>query len=350
MALHILTRSRQSQVGCLSALAGVRVRHDGHAAHVVLDRPGQYNALNHAMVSTLLSLVVELDEHPDVHVIVMSGAGDRGFSAGGDLVFLRNDALASGGRAMSYWRDLYELAHLISTCVTPIVSIMDGVTFGGGLGVAARAGVRVVTERSVLGMPETRIGFFPDTGGLHLLAGLPGEVGTYLGLCAQTVGPQDAVEVGLADVLVASDDLPALYDRLAVAPYPGAVAAFAQPAAPGCGLPGTAWVHDCFAGDDPARIVCRLLAHPDAEARAAGNLLAQRSPTAVTAALLGLRAAAHLGLGDDLELELRMADHLRRSHDFLEGIRARLVDKDRTPTWSPASFDGVDRATLAALL
>jgi enoyl-CoA hydratase len=347
-ALVRLCRQREAAAGLLRH-AGVAVRRDGRAAHVLLNRPERLNALDHAAVMLLCASLEDLADDPGVEVVVLAGAGSRGLCAGGDLLDLYEDAISGSGRALAFWRDLYELVELVASYPKPIVALMDGVTFGGGLGVGSRAAVRVVTERSVLGMPETRIGFYPDAGGLHLLSRLPGEVGTYLGLCAQTVGASDALAVGLADRFVWSTDLAALADRLAVEPWEDALAVFTatppeQPLLP------AAWVEECFAGDDAEVIGSRLLSHPGRAARDAGAVLAGRSPTAVRVALWGLRAAAGLSLAEDLDLELRLTARLCRSHDFLEGVRARLVDKDRDPRWSPSRLTDVDLGWLGEVL
>ena len=353
MSLSRLTAARAAWTsGALAAGHVVRTRRDGRALHVTINRPTQLNAIDHDVVTLLRATLDDAADEPEVETIVLSGAGPRGFSAGGDLVRLRQDGVTDGGWSMPYWRDLYDLALVIAELPKPIVAVMDGFVLGGALGLAARASHRVVTERSVVGMPETRIGFFPDVGGLHLLSHLPGEVGTYLGLCAETLGGADAVEVGLADHVVLSDDLPRLLDALATRSADDVLAAanLSTEHLATRDLAGSAWIRECFAGDDPAVVVERLLRHEHPDARAAGDVLAQRSPTAVTATLLGLRRAATLDLPTDLRMELALAEHLRRSHDFLEGIRARLVDKDRAPTWDPASFDDVDAAGLRAAM
>lgn len=353
MSLSRLTASRAADLSATFTRGGVSWRRDRRALHVQVQRPAQLNALDHDVVTLLRATLEDAADDHEVATVVLSGAGDRGWSAGGDLMFLHRDGRGEGTAALPFWRDLYDLVLVVAEHPKPVVSLMDGLALGGGLGVAARASHRVVTERSVVGMPETRIGFFPDTGGLHLLSHLDGEVGTYLALCAETVGGADAIDVGLADRFVWSDDLPRLVDRLAVDPVDVALETVAVPAADvpqGRDLPAQAWIDACFGAEDPVEVLHRLQDHPDERAVLAGAVLASRSPTAVTATLLGLRAAADLDLPADLALELRLAALLRRSHDFLEGIRARLVDKDRDPAWAPASWAEVDVVALREVL
>jgi enoyl-CoA hydratase len=305
----------------------VAVRRDGRAVHVVLNRPSRLNALSHEMVISMRAALAEAIEEPDVDVVLLRAVGARAFSAGGDLVFLHQDSVAGSGQALAYWADLYGLVADIAQSPTRVVSLMDGLVLGGGLGVAGRCHERVVTQHTVLGMPETRIGFFPDTGGLHLLSHLAGEVGTYLGLCAATVNGSDALAVGLAEHFVLSDDVQLIVDRAGVTAWDDLIARYRAPAPQVPTLPA-AWVEECFAGADVRAIIERLVRHSDPDAQAAGALLKTRSPSAVSVTLRGLRVARDLTLDDELAMELRMAAHLKDSHDFR---------KDRDPVWSPAS-------------
>ncbi|MFC6154765.1 enoyl-CoA hydratase/isomerase family protein [Nocardioides yefusunii] len=321
----------------------------GSALHLQLDRPTSLNALNHAMVKALRASIAAAQEMEGIATIVLSGNGDRAFSAGGDLKPLREDALGDGTYAMPFWADLYGTVADISASEIPVVSLFDGIVFGGGLGLAGNCQVRVATERCVAAMPETRIGFYPDTGGLSLLAGLAGETGTYLGTCAQSVGAADALAVGLVDHFVWHSDLPAFTEAIGVLGLEEALAAFASEPTDEPALPA-AWVDECFAGDDAAEILERLRGHEHPDAVEAAELFASRSPAAVAVTLKGLRTVADLTLVEDLELELRITDALRRSDDFVEGVRARVVDKDRDPSWVHTHVSEVDPAWVESIV
>ncbi|MFT4187789.1 MAG: 3-hydroxyisobutyryl-CoA hydrolase [Aeromicrobium sp.] len=325
--------------------SGVRAERVGRAARLTLTRPDHLNALHHPMVRALRRLIRQVADDPGAEVIVLSGEG-RGLCAGGDLLFFHRSITADDGAAVAFWRDLYGLTHDIATSPVPVVSLLDGFVFGGGFGVASRAAVRVVTERSHVGMPETRIGFYPDTGGLHLLSHARGEVGTCLGLCAQTIGAREALDAGLAERFTRSVDLPRLLDLLSLMPMEEALDEVCSPAPAGPSWDDRPWVEECFAGDDPQAILDRLLAHDDSAARAAGETLATRSPTMVAATLRGLRHARSLSVPEDLAFELRLSEALHRHPDFREGIRARLIDKDGSPAWTPASLADVDLSFL----
>lgn len=329
--------------------AGLTVRRDGRAVHLVLNRPATLNALSHAMVVTMRTALEEAVDEPDVDVVVLRSSSPKAFSAGGDLVFLHHDSVAGQGQALSYWADLYGLVSDIAQAPTRIVSLMDGYVLGGGLGVAGRCHQRVVTERSILGMPETRIGFFPDTGGLNLLSHLPGEVGTYLALCAATINGSDACAVGLADHFVHSSDVATVIDRVGVIGWDDLMASVSVQPLTAAALPAD-WVDECFSGADVRTIIERLVRHAHPDARAAGELLKTRSASAVSVTLRGLRVARDMSLDQDLAMELRMAAHLKDSHDFREGISARLLRKDRDPAWSTAGAGQVSNTWLDAVV
>lgn len=349
MSLARLTHDRLARQSGPMAASGVSVRRDGRAVHLRLNRPHHLNALDHDMVTVLRATLEDLADESDAEVVVLSGAGDRGLCAGGDLRFLHDDARSGGRAAMAFWRDLYDLVEVVADYPLPIVSLMDGIVLGGGLGVAARARHRVVTERSVIGMPETRIGFFPDTGGLHLLSRLERERGTYLALCAETVGAADAVDVGLADHFVWHSELAELRDQFGVQPWRTVLERFATRAPESPRLAGETWIEECFTGGDVMAILSRLRQRSESAAAEAADLVESRSPSAVAVTLAGLRRASEMSLSDDLAMELRLAERLRGSHDFLEGIRARLVDKDREPQWEAADVAAVDPEGVEAL-
>lgn len=325
----------------------VLTRREGRLGHLVLNRPRAINALTLEMVTLLTAQLEEWATDDEVGTVVLSGAGSRGLCAGGDMVALWRDARAGGSAAAAFWADEYRLNALIAEYPKTFVAIMDGIVLGGGIGLSAHAGTRVVTERSSIGMPETGIGFLPDVGGTWLLSRTPGETGTHLALTAGSVGAADAIALGLADHMVPSDRLADLLERLAVEDPADAVAAV-EFGGPEPELPqARSWIDSCYAGDDLALIVERLLASDDPAAREAAATIARRSPTALTVTLRALReSAGYTDLRESLDLEYRLARRLFATHDAAEGIRAQLVDKDRTPHWDPATVDAVDPALV----
>lgn len=326
---------------------------DGHLGHIVLNRPEAMNALTHEMVTDLQAALDGLAADDAVTTVLLTGAGERGLCAGGDIVSIYHDARTGGTGSADFWWDEYHLNLAISRFPKPYVAVMDGVVLGGGVGVSAHGSIRVVTERSKIGMPETGIGFFPDVGGTHLLSRAPGELGTHLALTAGSVDAADALAVGLADVFVPTDQLPALRSALVTADTPEAVTAAVREVAqdpPESGLvPQREWIDACYAGDDLATIVGRLEASPQPEAQAAARRITRNSPTACAVTLRAIRAAAALpDLAATLDQDYRMAVRFLASHDLPEGIRAQVVDKDRNPQWDPADLGAVTDEQITA--
>jgi len=316
----------------------------GRLAHIVLNRPRVINALNHGMVVAIGAKLEEWKTDAAVHTVLLTGSGDRGLCAGGDLVSLHHDLMRGSGETSSqFWGDEYLLNATISNYPKPYVAIMDGIVFGGGIGVSAHASHRVVTERSKIGMPETAIGFFPDVGGTWLLSHAPGELGTHLALTAGPVDAADAIAVGLADSYVRSADLPALSAALEETEASAAIALFAkEPPSSGLLFRKTA-IDAAYSAPTVAEIL-RLLGDDPSAA-----VIASNSPTALIVTLAALRLARKLpSLEAALAQEFRIATRAVHSADFAEGIRAQLIDKDRRPQWSPATLAAVDPAVIAA--
>ncbi|MFF1822882.1 enoyl-CoA hydratase/isomerase family protein [Kribbella sp. NPDC058245] len=327
----------------------VLVRRDGRVGHLVLNRPKAINALTHEMVTIIRRVLDEWAADPDVETVVLTGSGERGLCAGGDIVSIYHDGIAGGTASTEFWADEYRLDAEIAEYPKPFVAVMDGIVLGGGIGLSAHASIRVVTERSKIGMPETGIGFFPDVGGTYLLSRAPGELGTHLALTAGSVRAGDAIAVGLADWYVPSDRLPDLLAALAVKDAAAAVAEFAA-SAPESTLAGDQeWIDQAYEGDDLVKIHSRLADSDVPAARETAAVLLTKSPTSLKVTLRALRSAADLpSLPAALEQEYRLSVRFHGSHDFIEGVRAQVIDKDRNPRWSPATFDGVTDESVTA--
>lgn len=326
----------------------VLLHRDGHAAHVVLNRPRAINALTHEMVGIITAALEEWATDDTVRTVVLTGAGERGLCAGGDIVALWQDAKVGGTEAAAFWADEYRLNAMIAAYPKPYVAIMDGIVLGGGIGLSAHAGDRVVTERSAIGMPETGIGFLPDVGGTFLLSRAPGETGTHLGLTAGSVGAGDAIAIGFADHFVPTERIPALLADLAVREASVALAAAEAPAPESPLAAARSWLDAAYAGDDVLVILERLRALGTEEANRTADTIEAKSPTSVKLTLRALREAAQLPtLPPALDMEYRLALGLHGHHDFVEGVRAQVVDKDRNPQWEPARLDEVSDDEIA---
>lgn len=319
----------------------VATRVQGALGIIELNRPRAINALTHPMVVSVRETLQRWADDDRVRAVAISGAGERGLCAGGDVRDLRT-MIMDGSGAYEFWRDEYRMDAAIAAHPDPVVAFMDGVVMGGGVGISAHASLRLVTERSKVAMPETIIGFFPDVGALHLLARAPGELGTHLALTGATIGGADAIAVGLADALVPSTVWESMTDRLAA----GEVLDASVGETPdGELIAARGWIDTCYASDDPAEILQRLTDHPAADARAAAAEMARRSPLSVAITLEAIRRAGHLDTLDEvLAQDLRIGRNLiTHGGDFLEGVRARLVDKDNQPVWRHRHLSEVPR-------
>ncbi|MBM6622894.1 enoyl-CoA hydratase/isomerase family protein [Micrococcaceae bacterium RIT802] len=312
---------------------------------ITLNRPRAVNALTHGMVEAMYAQLRQWQDDDAVASVLLTGAGERGLCAGGDIVAIYRDIPAGGSGTAAFWRTEYRLNALIASYPKPYVAFMDGLVLGGGVGVAAHGSHRIVTERTRTGMPETTIGFVPDVGGLYLLSRAPGESGTYAALTSAHLDAADALHLGLADTYVDSASLAGLATALETAATPADVeSAIGQAALP---APVSALADQCgamgkdYAGESIERILGRLRTRGGTGAEAA-ETIAAKSPTAVKTTLAALRRAADLdSLEDALDQDYRVGVRMLASHDFLEGIRAQVIDKDRRPRWSPATLDQI---------
>ncbi|MBS4752123.1 enoyl-CoA hydratase/isomerase family protein [Nocardioides sp. zg-ZUI104] len=329
--------------------APVLLRREGRAAYVVLNRPRAINALTHEMVRLISDALTQWADDDGVRTVVLTGAGERGLCAGGDIVAMWRDAKDGGTATAAFWADEYRLNLQVAQYPKPYVAVMDGLVLGGGIGLSAHAGHRVVTERSSLGMPETGIGFLPDVGGTFLLSHAPGETGTHLALTAGSAGAGDAIAMGLADHYLPSERIDALLTALAHRDADEVLADLTEPAPGSALLAARPWLDEAYAGADALEIVGRLRALGSAEAVRAADAIEAKCPTSVQVTLRALREAAAMNsLGPALDAEYRIARRLHARHDFVEGVRAQVVDKDRDPRWQPAHLSEVDDAEVEA--
>ncbi|MEU0110951.1 enoyl-CoA hydratase/isomerase family protein [Streptomyces sp. NPDC006251] len=320
----------------------------GRAARITLNRPRALNALTHTMVRRIDEALTTWEHDPAVETVVITGAGERGLCAGGDIRAIHDDARDGDGSASrAFWRDEYRLNARIARYPKPYLAVMDGIVMGGGVGVSAHGSVRVVTERSRVAMPETGIGFVPDVGGTYLLARAPGELGTHLALTGAQAGAADALLCGVADHYVPSASLGRLLDALTERSASEALAGVARTAPQGVLAGRRDWIDTCYAADTVEEIVHRLLAHGDPDAKEAAETLLTRSPTALKVTLASLRRARALGSLDRvLDQEYRVSCAALGTPDLVEGIRAQVVDKDRRPRWSPKTLTEVTDADV----
>jgi enoyl-CoA hydratase len=314
---------------------------------ITLNRPKAINSLTHPMVNELSRVLTEWERDDEVRVVVVSGAGERGLCAGGDIVAIYHSARADGSEARQFWYDEYLLNGHIGRYPKPYVALMDGIVMGGGVGVGAHGSVRVVTDTTKMAMPEVGIGFIPDVGGTFILSRAPGLLGLHAALTGAPFTGADAIALGFADRYVPHDKLQQFAKAILADGIDSALAAHATepPASPL--MAQRDWIDDCYAGETVADIIAALRGHDAGPANDAANLIATRSPISVSVALEAVRRAAKLdNLEDVLRQEYRTSCGSLRSHDLVEGIRAQVIDKDRNPKWSPASLAAVTQADI----
>jgi len=334
----------------------------------ILNRPRQLNALNLAMCESMLAQLRAWASDESIAAVVLAGAGDKGFCPGGDVAEVIRQV--RGGQpdrfvyGDTFFTVEYELDYLLHTYPKPLVSYSHGINMGGGVGLSVGASHRVVAEGSRIAMPEIHIGLFPDVGGGWFLNRTPGGTGALMALTGLTINEADAIFAGLADFFVPLESRDALYEGLADIDWQGGAADFAAVTRLlmsyhqryHAGLPASSLrqYFDAirFIGAQPDVIAARdaLLAaarEDDFFARPAESL-AGGSPTAAHVTWAYLKRCRHLSLREVLDLDLVLARQYQRRHDFPEGVRALLIDKDRRPAWSPDRFEAVDSDLVEA--
>lgn len=328
------------------------IRVSGRVGHITLNRPKALNALTYAMSSAIETALRNWIGAPGVDMVLIDALGERAFCAGGDI-----QDLYANGRAgdfdfgRRFWADEYRLNALIANYPKPFVALMDGFVMGGGVGVSAHGTHRVVTERTQLAMPECGIGLIPDVGGSWLLARAPGHVGDYIGLTGCRLGPGDAIYSGLADGYVPSGALEAVREALLADGSPDVLAEFWEKPEEGT-LPGLRGEIDLAFGQADLAGTLRQLASMDSEwARQTEAALRRASPISLACAFEIIRSARQAErIEDALAIEYRFASRCMEHGDFLEGIRAAVIDKDRKPRWRHERVEDIARAEVDLML
>lgn len=324
----------------------VLVHQTGRAGRITLSRPRALNALTLEMVQSVLTALETFRDDPVVHAVVIDAVGGRAFCAGGDVRALRDLALAGDHAAIErFFSCEYRMNLALGRYPKPVVSLIDGICMGGGVGLSVHGAIRVTTEAAVFAMPETLIGFFPDVGVTHVLPRLRGLFGMYLGLTGARLTGAEATWVGLATHYVPQARLDGLIDAIA-AEGVAVIAERAEAPAPGslAGLDLSA-----FGADNVDGILRALSAQGGAWAEATVQTLLGVSPSALLWSFEAIRRGAEQNLEQCLAMELALTRHATRHADFVEGVRAAAVDKDRKPRWSPGRLDDVDAAAIRAL-
>jgi enoyl-CoA hydratase len=320
----------------------------GRIGHILLNRPRALNALDGTMIHLVSAALAEWRDDPAIHAVVIEGAGGRAFCAGGDIRAVRAASLDRQHETIAgFFTAEYALNQAIADYPKPYVALVDGICMGGGIGVSVHGSARVATETALFAMPETGIGLFPDIGATYILPRLRGHAGMYMALTGARLGGADAAFVGLATHFTARDTIAGLGDSLAK--HGTAALSFIQaPADPPIAAHMDA-IDRCFSASSVPAIVERLAAEGTDWARETLQTLRAMSPSAVMWTFEIVRAGASRTLPQCLAAELALTRHATVHPDFLEGVRAMVVDKDRQPRWSPPTLEEVDPAAIARL-
>jgi enoyl-CoA hydratase len=324
----------------------ILVRQLGALRRLTLNRPKALNALTLDMAVTMTRWLRAWAGDDAVGAVLIDGAGERGLCAGGDLRALYEAVKINDSLPRQFWATEYRLDVLIARYRKPVIVVMDGLTMGGGVGISAHAAHRIVTERSAVAMPEVGIGYFPDVGVSFLLARTPGLVGTHLALSGERIGAADAIYCGLADVHIAAAKLAELPAQLADCRDADEVRArldeLSTPAAPVKMAAARQWTDACYGAENVEAILARLQHSKYADARAAFETLIKMSPTSLKITLRNIRSAlSFTTVEQSFQQDYRISLACIAEHDFIEGIRAAIVDKDRHPVWRPKKLEDV---------
>jgi enoyl-CoA hydratase len=323
----------------------------GRIGLITLNKPKALNALSLSMIHDIAQCLETWAADDGVDAVVIRGAGEKAFCAGGDIRDLYEGRGTDFGP--TYYAAEYKLNVLIHTYPKPYIALMDGVTMGGGVGMSVHGSHRVVSDRILFAMPETGIGLFPDIGASWFLPCCPGEIGMYLGLTGHRLRAADTLYAGIGDVHVPADRNDDLIAVLAGAAAldGGSVAAILRDFAVDPGeAPMPAHrdeIDRCFAGDSVEDILARLAAEDSDWSRDQIATLATKSPTALKVTHRQLRLGARIeSIADIMAMEYRLADRSFRGHDLFEGIRAVVIDKDGAPKWDPTTLGAVSEADV----
>jgi enoyl-CoA hydratase/carnithine racemase len=328
---------------------------------ITLDRPKALNSLSLDMVRALTAILREWEQDTGIDAVVITSTSEKALCAGGDIRFFHEmgHRTPMGGSALleDFFTEEYALNHLIHFYPKPYIALMDGVVMGGGMGIAQGGpdcGLRIVTERSKVAMPEVNIGLFPDVGGSHFLSHAPGQLGMYLGLSGLTIGAADAIYVGLADLFVPGEKMGELMTLIEATPgadLPSAIRSFAAQFAGQVGaseLQAQRGVIDAhFGAATVSAIMASLARDENPFAQKALKAMRQRSPLMMCVTRELLQRGAALGVADCLRMERNLVRRNFEHGEVLEGVRALVVDKDNAPKWNPATLDEVTPEMVA---
>lgn len=319
---------------------------------ILLNRPQALNALTHDMCIPLERYLRDWAKDTQVKAVIIKAAGDKAFCAGGDIRKLADRSPEGADYRKRFWHDEYRCNTVIGEYPKPFIALINGIFMGGGVGLSVHGSHRIISEFATFAMPETGIGLFPDVGGSYFLPRCPGELGVYLGLTGAHLKGADVIAAGVATHFVKREAFPALEQALIDA-APGdsstveaVVACFATDPGPSALAGRKAEIDRLFAGDTVAAVMRALAEDGGDFAAEQAKIIRTKSPTSVKLTFAQLRRGRTLSLRDCMRMEWRICNHVARGHDFYEGVRAVIIDKDHHPKWRPATLEEVSEAEI----
>ncbi len=318
----------------------------GNLGKITLNRPKALNALTTEMCKAMTKVMLAWQDDPRIGAVLIEGAGDRAFCAGGDIIMLHESGKTGDGRAEEFWRTEYALNELIHRYKKPFIAMIDGIVMGGGVGLSVHGRLRVAGDKTLFAMPETGIGYFPDVGGTYFLPRLGRGIGNWLGLTGARLKTEQTCAFGIANVYIPSENHEAFMTALGKAPLDGldgpvmeVIKHFVkQPDMPDM-LPEAI---EAFDKDTLPEIYTSLKADKSEWAAKQLSLLERNSPLAIYITFEALRRGGHFSFREAMRQELDLSLNFMHIDDFYEGVRAAVIDKDRNPKWAAASIDDVN--------
>ena len=326
---------------------------NGNVGILTLNRPNVLNSLDHEMIRFIHAQLNKWHDAPHIKAVVVRAAEGRAFCAGGDLRSTYHLFTEDKKILQEFFYDEYQLNRYIFNYPKPYIALLDGITMGGGVGISIHGSHRVATERLLFAMPETGIGFFPDVGGTYFLPRLPGKIGYYLGLIGARINSDDCTALGITQckveiaalqeiiLTIANEDL-GINAKEAVTQI---LERFKLPIESGL-IGKQAEIDTCFAGSEVDEMIAALQRSTDAISREAYTAILKKSPTSLKVTLKALLQGVQLNFDECMQQEYRLTCHFIKEHDFREGIRATIIDKDQLPKWQPSTLQEVKKSNV----
>jgi enoyl-CoA hydratase len=326
----------------------------GHLGVITLNRPSVLNSLNHAMVNAMYNQLLIWEKADDIKAVVIRAVEGRAFCAGGDIRLTYDRMKAHDPIMTSFFYDEYQLNRKIFHYSKPYIALLDGITMGGGVGVSIHGSHRVATDRLLFAMPETGIGFFPDVGGTYFLPRLPYHIGYYLGLTGARAASDECVQLGIAHQKISQDSLPQLLNDLAHTSLMGdsriavsdIIEKYRMPVKSSQLIDQIQMINQCFAANTMEEIMYALQHCENSICKEAAITITKKSPTSLKISLKAMQDGSKKDFDACMRQEYRLVSRFLSSHDFAEGIRAVIIDKDQMPKWDPDRIEKVTDADV----